>query len=46
MEVPDEFIEEWIEDNRDKIVDHFLRQIEDAYAEELEERGKDRDYGL
>ena len=33
IEVPDSFIEEWIEDNRDKIVDHFLRQIEEAYAE-------------
>ena len=35
IEVPDSFIEDWIEDNRDLIIDRFLEKIEEAYAEHL-----------
>jgi hypothetical protein len=33
IDVPDDFVEEWIEDHREKIIEHFLPQIEEAYAE-------------
>ena len=35
IEIPDSFIDDWLEDNRDLIIDRFLEKIEEAYAEHL-----------